>query len=63
LQELLQFIEVDRFDEVMVEAGFHRALPVLGLAVTVEELQRENAFIKDPRACKIVDRNPANRLL
>ena len=31
--------------------------------VTVEELQRENAFIKNPRECKIVDPNPANRFL
>ena len=28
--------------------------------VTVDELQRENAFIQNARACKIVDPNPAN---
>jgi hypothetical protein len=31
--------------------------------VTPEQLQRENAFIKNPRECKIVDPNPANRFL
>ncbi|MGA3171414.1 MAG: hypothetical protein ABSE62_10405 [Chthoniobacteraceae bacterium] len=31
--------------------------------VTAEELQRENAFIRHPRDCKIVDPNPANALL
>ncbi len=31
--------------------------------VTAEQLQRENAFIKNPRECKIVDLNPANRFL
>jgi len=31
--------------------------------VSPEELQRENAFIKNPRECKIVDRIPANRFL
>ena len=31
--------------------------------VTPEQLQRENAFIKNPRECKIVDPNPAYRRL
>jgi len=28
--------------------------------VTVDELQRENAFIQNARDCKIIDPNPAN---
>jgi len=31
--------------------------------VTVDELQRENAFIRNARACKIVDPNPAYKFV
>ena len=31
--------------------------------VTVEALQRENAFIQNPRDCKIVDPNPAYKFV
>ena len=31
--------------------------------VTVDELQQENAFIQNAREARIVDKNPANRLV